>query len=186
MTVNGLGDRYEEVILGGVNNTRIQGGARSYEAAKRDEPANVDILYDTFMGKMKTKLTGYMEKFYDSSGVTYQYDEHRELSIDITRIKNRDRWNSNFTSGIEIYSKAINGIYAANQYHEQLENTIANQTRELEYYTTPQNNLIMSEEHVLTQVAEFRPEIVIYVQKYGVPTNLIFDSLKLGAILLAL
>ena len=181
------GESANSIALGGSDSVPKElAGQPSHFYEMTDNKVNIDILYNTFMVKMETKILGYMDKFYDSSGgVEYQLAEHSELSIDLVTIINNNTWNTNFNKNMALYSKAINGIYASSIYYEKCETTIKDKDREIEYYTSDRN-LIMSAESVLEEVATIRPEIEKYIQLYGVPNNLVFDSIKLGNILLAL
>lgn len=181
------GEFANSIALGGSNSVPIDlAGSNSLASEMNDDPMKIVNLYKTFLTKMENKLLGYMDKFYDSSGgVEYQLAEHSELSIDLVTILNNNPGVDNFERNMALYSKAINGIYASSIYYEKCETTIKDKDREIEYYTSDRN-LIMSAESVLEEVATIRPEIEKYVQLYGVPNNLVFDSIKLGNILLAL
>lgn len=181
------GGNVNSISFGGGNSASKElVGQSSTFYEKTDNKINIDLLYNKFMVKMETKILGYMDKFYDSSGgVDYQLAEHSELSIDLVTIINNNTWNTNFNKNMALYSKAINGIYASSIYYEQCETNLKDKDREIEYYTSDRK-LIMSAESALEEVATIRPEIETYIQLYGVPNNLVFDSIKLGNILLAL
>lgn len=172
--------------FGGTERTQ-QPGLKS-DAAIAKDPVRIVKLYTKFQSKMNKNLLEYMEKFYDSSGgIDYHIEEHSELSVDLINVMNSNSGgNVDFGKNMVLYSKAINGIYASSIYYEECQNIIAQKDLALKQYTTPRQNFILSEEASLSEVATIRPEIVKYIQLHGVPNNLVFDSVKLGNILLTL
>tara|TARA_B100000073_G_scaffold203866_1_gene169083 strand:- start:601 stop:1179 length:579 start_codon:yes stop_codon:yes gene_type:complete len=151
------------------------------EAINRVEPCLLN-LYENAGKDLEQFSTKYSKGEFEEMSQSYDYDVFSDLTKALT--EETCKFSKGYKQLHKILTSSSEGLYAAVRYYNESKMEISRLKNNIAQLQRPNNQIRgLRARATLDNPATIKPEILLYIKRYGVPPNLAFETEKLAAIL---
>jgi len=134
------------------------------------------------------ELTEYLDLFLEGEmselNSRFNYDKQQDITSKVMSEMEKGGFSNEYTKLLLLVTRFNEALAGGTTQYKVLQSEMDDLIRQRENPNPvdPADSEVMLEEAAMSTSGSIRPEIAIYIKRYGVPQNFVFDSIKLKQI----